>query len=1082
MNGTPFCTNTVSGTATSLLIALPVVAITGDVSICEGSTADVTFTGTPLSIVTFTIDGGVVQTQNLDATGTAVFTVAGLASGAHTVDLVDVTSSDPAGCSQTQVGSVVIDVIASPTVAISALATTICDNTSTDITFTGTADAVVNYTIDGVAQPAITLDSTGSFTLSTGILTADTVYALVDVTTATTPACTIANTDSVTVTVLAPLAATISATNACENDTALITITGDINSTVTYTDGLGATQTVDLGATGTASIVTPALTTDLTYTLVSSVMNGTPFCTNTVSGTATSTMLALPTATITGDITICENGSAVITFAGTPNAVVTYTINNGAQQTATLDATGTVDVTTAALTTTTVYELISVANTDAAGCNQLQSGTATVTVISLPTVAVTGSVICEGATGTVTFTGTPDAEITFSVDGAIDQIINLDATGTATYTSPILSVDSVITTSLVSIGTAVVCTNPIVVSATIDVNPIPTVVATPASQGICSNTSTSIALSGTVAGTVFDWTIGAVDNVSGAVAGTGTAINQTLTATGTGVGTVEYIVTPTAAGCSGPSITIVITVSPQPTVVVNNLTPVICSGETTQIELSSPTAGVTFSWNALGVSATGAIAGNGSTISQVLNTAGTVPGEVTYMVTPEFNGCAGTPVPVVVTVNPIPNVISPPTELICSGETTDISLTSAVSGTTFSWTVQQTGATGASSGSGVDINQVLTVTGTQPGTVIYTVTPVRMGCVGTPIDITVTVNPTPELFGTPSVIEVCSGDTDNVNIQLSATLAGTTFDWTIVSDQATGATAGTGNAIIQTLSTIGNQIGTVVYNVTPTLNGCSGNSVQIEVTVYPLPEPNMQDGTLCVVFDSGQVYQTYTLDSGLNGSSLSYVWYLDGVLIQGANGSTHEATASGLYSVIITNGVTGCSSEEVFATVDEAYPAVGMSTTVTDAFTDNATITVTVEDEVGYAASYLYQLDDGVLQESNVFTGVSYGMHTVTVVDTNNCTVLTEEVQVIDYPKYFTPNGDGYNDTWNITGLKDQPNAKIYIFDRYGKLVKQIAPSGAGWDGTLNNQLLPSTDYWFTVDYIENNTVKTFKAHFSLKR
>ncbi|MFN4198131.1 MAG: T9SS type B sorting domain-containing protein, partial [Flavobacterium sp.] len=88
----------------------------------------------------------------------------------------------------------------------------------------------------------------------------------------------------------------------------------------------------------------------------------------------------------------------------------------------------------------------------------------------------------------------------------------------------------------------------------------------------------------------------------------------------------------------------------------------------------------------------------------------------------------------------------------------------------------------------------------------------------------------------------------------------------------------------------------------------------------------------------------------------------------------------------------------------------------------------------------------------------------------------------INYPPFFTPNQDGYNDTWNIIGGDQLVNAKIYIFDRYGKLLKQISPNGEGWDGTYNGRPLPSTDYWFTINYEENGTPKEFKAHFSLKR
>ena len=117
-----------------------------------------------------------------------------------------------------------------------------------------------------------------------------------------------------------------------------------------------------------------------------------------------------------------------------------------------------------------------------------------------------------------------------------------------------------------------------------------------------------------------------------------------------------------------------------------------------------------------------------------------------------------------------------------------------------------------------------------------------------------------------------------------------------------------------------------------------------------------------------------------------------------------------------------------------------------------------------------------------MFEGVEAGIHTVAVGDEEGCTYLETNVLVIDYMKYFTPNGDGYNDTWNIIGLNAQHNAKIYIFDRYGKLIKQLDPLGQGWDGTYNGQTLPSTDYWFTVDYTESQQQKQFKAHFSLKR
>ena len=102
----------------------------------------------------------------------------------------------------------------------------------------------------------------------------------------------------------------------------------------------------------------------------------------------------------------------------------------------------------------------------------------------------------------------------------------------------------------------------------------------------------------------------------------------------------------------------------------------------------------------------------------------------------------------------------------------------------------------------------------------------------------------------------------------------------------------------------------------------------------------------------------------------------------------------------------------------------------------------------------------------------------------NGCGVTSYELFVIDYPPYFTPNGDGYNDTWNISSLNYQANAKIYIFDRYGKLLKQISPAGDGWDGTFNVNMMPTNDYWFLLEYNDFVTgePRQLRAHFSLKR
>ncbi|MFD2541064.1 T9SS type B sorting domain-containing protein [Lacinutrix gracilariae] len=139
----------------------------------------------------------------------------------------------------------------------------------------------------------------------------------------------------------------------------------------------------------------------------------------------------------------------------------------------------------------------------------------------------------------------------------------------------------------------------------------------------------------------------------------------------------------------------------------------------------------------------------------------------------------------------------------------------------------------------------------------------------------------------------------------------------------------------------------------------------------------------------------------------------------------------------------------------------------------------------GGSGNYEYQLDDGFWVTSNVFNNLNdCDQYIISVRDVNGCsTKASATIQILIYPKFFTPNDDGVNDRWNIRCLSYQPLAKIYVYDRYGKLLNKISPSGVGWDGTYNGKALPSNDYWFVAEYLDElNIKKTFKSHFTLKR
>jgi valyl-tRNA synthetase len=288
---------------------------------------------------------------------------------------------------------------------------------------------------------------------------------------------------------------------------------------------------------------------------------------------------------------------------------------------------------------------------------------------------------------------------------------------------------------------------------------------------------------------------------------------------------------------------------------------------------------------------------------------------------------------------------------------------------------------------------------------------------------------------------------------------------------------------------------------------------KIPVTVERFAKPVITsiDGnyTLCVDKLTQVPANSITLDSGLLLSPLpispvphpstvaanyTFEWYLDGVLIPSAvaNGPRFTITKEGDYEVkAISKSAAplGCqSNKSAKVTIKKSGPAVigNPQFFVTNAFAANQVVTVNFQGGYG---NYVYSLDNGPDQISNVFENVPISIgtasHEIEVKDINGCSpIIIRNVETVDFPHFFTPNGDGVNDTWNISGLVNQPKAIVYIYDRFGRLIKQISTSDTsnGWDGTFAGKQLPASDYWFTIDFMEETSNRIFKSHFSLKR
>ncbi|HEU4789327.1 MAG TPA: choice-of-anchor L domain-containing protein [Flavobacterium sp.] len=233
------------------------------------------------------------------------------------------------------------------------------------------------------------------------------------------------------------------------------------------------------------------------------------------------------------------------------------------------------------------------------------------------------------------------------------------------------------------------------------------------------------------------------------------------------------------------------------------------------------------------------------------------------------------------------------------------------------------------------------------------------------------------------------------------------------------------------------------------------------LVVNTFDPPNFQDETTGLCDGANK---DLTVDSGFS----SYLWS------NGDTSNTTNVTSSGEYTVTVTNS-DGCQKTKKYIVKPSGIGTITKVTVSDFAGSENSV-------SISYSGNgnYEFSLDGNFYQDSPVFNGLSPGIYWATVRDKNGCGVsVPYKVYVLDYPRFFTPNNDGFNDTWKIQNLDALPKSTIIIFDRYGKLLKQLNAINNGWNGTYTGKNLPADDYWFTVTFEDG---KIIKGHFSLKR
>ena len=266
------------------------------------------------------------------------------------------------------------------------------------------------------------------------------------------------------------------------------------------------------------------------------------------------------------------------------------------------------------------------------------------------------------------------------------------------------------------------------------------------------------------------------------------------------------------------------------------------------------------------------------------------------------------------------------------------------------------------------------------------------------------------------------------------------------------------------------------------IQGCYNESL-FQVTVNDLLDLDINGGTLCIDSETGNVTNTVLLESGLNSNDYTVNWYLNTNLV--GTGTNYIAEEPGEYTVEtikLTDEIgTDCNYKTAKVIVESSSPSFEL-TILTEDFSESNTVEINIIDQG--TGTYEFSLDNLPFQSYSRYYNIKPGNHFITIRDiSGTCVNKTIEFFILNYPKFFTPNNDGINETWNITDLENDLESNIEIYDRFGKIITEIKPYGKGWDGyNSNGDKLPSSDYWFLVKYNKNNVLREFRGNFSLLR
>jgi gliding motility-associated-like protein len=648
------CTTNIIKQGTITINPLPSVSsLTSNTSICAGSDAVFTINGTAGSVVTYTINNGSNQTVTIPTSGQATVTITAPTSNV----VIALSNVSLTNCNVPLTNSATVEVKIVPDVTSITTTTPICSGSDAVFTINGTPNATVTYALNNGTTATTVLNSSGIGTITVSNAQ---VNQQIDVTLIALNGCSRVETltETIVVNTTPVVSSFTSNTSICAGSDAVFTINGTAGSVVTYTINNGSNQTVTIPTSGQATVTITAPTSNVVIALSNVSLTN---CNVPLTNSATVEVKIVPDVTsITTTTPICSGSDAVFTINGTPNATVTYALNNGTTATTVLNSSG---IGTITVSNAQVNQQIDVTLIALNGCSRVETLTETIVVNTTPVVSnlTSNTPICVGSDALFTINGTAGSVVTYTINGGSNQTLTIPTSGQATVTVTAPTSNVVILLSDVSLNS---CSTTLSNTTTVDVRPVPSVTSLTSNTSICSGSSAVFTINGSANATV-------TYSVNG-----GTA--NTTTLNGSGVGTitlsnstanVSVSLSQINNGACSTSLTnsASVTVLALPNVTALTSNSPICSGSNAIFTITG-TANATVSYSLNGGTSTNVTLNAGTGVIPITNATANQSIQLTNVFDGTCNRSLTNSASVV--VNPIPNTptITPQSDTFCIGE------------------------------------------------------------------------------------------------------------------------------------------------------------------------------------------------------------------------------------------------------------------------------------------------------------------------------------------------------------------------------------------------------------------------------